>query len=74
LRLRELAEVDVPAAWRGRAGRAGRAAFEIRTLATGARTRFEMTYALTGELAGVPLEISWQPRWWLKLELHLQAA
>jgi hypothetical protein len=52
-------------------GRACRGQFEILTLATGARTRFEMTYGLTGELAGVPLDISWQPRWWLKVELHL---
>jgi len=30
-----------------------------------------MTYGLDGQLAGVPLEIAWQPRWWLKVELHL---
>lgn len=47
--------------------------FEIRTLATGDRTRFEMTYPLEGELAGVPLRIRWQPRWWLQVELTLDA-
>lgn len=51
-----------------------RGEFEIRTLATGARTRFEVTWATTGALAGVPLHIAWQPRWWLKVDLRLDAA
>lgn len=71
IRLRELSPVRVPPPWQGRAGRAAHGEFEILTVATGARTRFEMTFGLTGELAGVPLEISWQPRWWLKVELYL---
>ena len=45
--------------------------FEIRTAATGARTRFEMSYPVDGAMAGVPLLVAWQPRWWLKVELHL---
>jgi hypothetical protein len=45
--------------------------FEIHTLATGARTRFEMTVGTRDHLTGVPLMVAWQPRWWLKLELHL---
>lgn len=48
------------------------APFEITNLATGVRTRFEITSGTAGELAGVPLLIQWQPRWWLKVELHLQ--
>ena len=47
------------------------ARFEIHTLATGARTRFEMTLGTRAHLTGVPLMVAWQPRWWLKLELHL---
>ena len=39
-----------------------RTAFEIRTLATDARTRFEITSGSDGDLAGVPVAISWQPR------------
>jgi hypothetical protein len=45
--------------------------FEIRTVATGARTRFELLCGTGGDLAGVPVRIEWQPRWWLRLELHL---
>ena len=48
-----------------------RGKFEILTRATGDRTRFELVYGRTGELAGVPVLITFQPRWWLKVELHL---
>ena len=48
-----------------------RTAFEIRTLATNVRTRFELTSGTSGDLAGVPLSISWQPRWWLRVGLTL---
>lgn len=48
-----------------------RGKFEIRTRATGDRTRFELVYGCTGDLAGVPVLITFQPRWWLKVELHL---
>jgi hypothetical protein len=51
--------------------RAVEAEFEILTLATGARTRFELTTGLDGDLAGVPLSVRWQPRWWLEIGLHL---
>jgi hypothetical protein len=49
-------------------------AFEIHARGTDRRTRFDMTYATRGKMAGVPLTISWQPRWWLKVELHLDDA
>jgi hypothetical protein len=45
---------------------------EIVTGATGARTRFELATGLDGRLAGVPLLVRWQPRWWLEVALHLQ--
>lgn len=55
--------VDSPVA-RGR--------FEIRNRTTDERTRFELVYGLDGPLAEVPVEIVYQPRWWLKVELRLE--
>jgi hypothetical protein len=57
----------------GRSVPAVRTEFEIRTLATDARTRFEVTSGSEGDLLGVPLAISWQPRWWLRVALSLEA-
>jgi hypothetical protein len=48
-----------------------RTAFEIQTLATNDRTRFEVTSGTEGDLMGVPVAISWQPRWWLRVALRL---
>ncbi len=48
-----------------------RTGFEIRTLATGNRTRFEVTCGTRNDMAGVPLAIEWQPRWWLRVQLRL---
>lgn len=53
------------------ARRALHTSFEIRTLATGDRSKFEITCGTEGDLKGVPLLIEWQPKWWLKLGLHL---
>ncbi len=49
-----------------------RARFDILTLATGDRTNFELVYGLDGDLAGVPVQIIYSPKWWLKVVLHLQ--
>ncbi len=57
--------------FQGRRVAAVRVPFEIRTLSTGDRTPFEITAGTEGDLKGVPLLIQWQPRWWLKVELHL---
>jgi len=46
-----------------------RSAFEIRSRTTGERYRFELEYATSGPLAGIPSVIRYQPRWWLELEL-----
>jgi hypothetical protein len=48
-----------------------RSSFEIRTLSTDDRTRFEVVFGADGALAGVPLAAKWQPRWWLEVELRL---
>jgi len=59
--------------YEGRSVPVVRTAFEIRTLANDARTRFEVTSGTEGDLAGVPVDISWQPRWWLRVALRLDA-
>jgi hypothetical protein len=48
-----------------------RGQFETVNEATGARTRFEITYGASGSLAEVPIHIAYQPRWWFKVELFL---
>ena len=48
-----------------------RSEFAIRNRTTGYSTQFDMTYGVNGELAGVPVQASYQPHWWLKLELAL---
>lgn len=45
--------------------------FETREIETGDTTRFDLTSATTGGLAGVPLVVEWQPRWWLRVTLRL---
>ncbi len=49
-----------------------RGRFDILTLATGDHTRFELVYGLEGDLAGVPVQIVYSPKWWLKVVLHLE--
>ena len=45
--------------------------FETRTISTGGRSQFIVTAGTSGELTGVPVEIEWQPRWWLRVRLAL---
>jgi hypothetical protein len=35
-------------------------------------TRFELFYGASGPLAGNPLLVSYQPKWWLQVDLVLQ--
>jgi hypothetical protein len=49
-----------------------RSSFEIRTVTTDARTRFDVSFGSTGRLLNVPVAVEWQPRWWLKIELRLE--
>jgi hypothetical protein len=51
-----------------------RSSFEIRTITTNARTRFDVTLGAAGRLQNVPVAMEWQPRWWLKVELRLETA
>jgi hypothetical protein len=64
---------DVPGLPAGFAGQAPvHASFEARSRATGERYHFELDYPTTGPMAGVPLIIRYQPRWWLQVELTLE--
>jgi hypothetical protein len=45
--------------------------FEIKNAYTGELTRFSMTYGTKGPLAEVPLTASYQPRWWMQVDLAL---
>jgi len=38
---------------------------------TGRQTSFELVYGTVGDLAGVPIQITYQPTWWFKAELVL---
>jgi hypothetical protein len=71
LRLDSTRAVQQPVAGRTTAVPARRARFEITNVGTGRRTAFEIVHGTAGALDGVPLFIAWQPRWWLKVELHL---
>jgi hypothetical protein len=45
--------------------------FASKSLADGEETRFALSYAIDGELAEIPLTISYQPRWWVQVNLQL---
>jgi hypothetical protein len=45
--------------------------FAMKSLADGEETRFALSYAVDGRLAEVPLAISYQPRWWMQVNLAL---
>jgi hypothetical protein len=46
-----------------------RARFETAEAGTRNGTRFELVYGASGPLAGIPLVISYQPKWWLQVDL-----
>jgi hypothetical protein len=48
-----------------------RGEFTIHKRTSGYTTRFAITYGRSGALARVPVQATYQPRWWLKLELVL---
>jgi hypothetical protein len=49
------------------------AVFEIRSTSDGELTEFSMTYGTEGALAGVPLTASFQPRWWMEIDLAIDS-
>jgi hypothetical protein len=40
----------------------------------GEQTRFSVTYGTEGPYARVPLRVTFQPRWWLQVELTIDDA
>jgi len=52
-------------------GPAVAADFVITSAHDGERTKFSMTYGTRGRYAEVPLAASYQPRWWMQIELAI---
>ena len=48
-----------------------RARFETGQAGTRDPTRFDLVYGAAGPLAGIPVLISYQPKWWLQVDLVL---
>jgi hypothetical protein len=53
-------------------GRAIRGRFSVLNRRTGEETSFTVVYGVEGDLTGVPLLISWRPRWWIEIECVLR--
>ena len=47
------------------------AQFVTKSLTDGEETRFALSYGIDGRLAEVPLTASYQPRWWMQVDLAL---
>jgi len=52
-------------------GAAVAADFVITSANDGEQTKFSMTYGTEGRFAEVPLTVTYQPRWWMQLELTI---
>jgi len=55
-------------------GPAVAADFVITSRHDGEQTKFSMTYGIAGAFAEVPLIVSYQPRWWMQVELTIDDA
>ena len=53
-------------------GPAIRGRFDVLNRTTGEETPFTVVYGVEGDLTGVPLLISWRPRWWFEIECALR--
>jgi hypothetical protein len=53
-------------------GPAIRTRFETARAGRRTGTRFEIVYGASGDLRGIPLLVSYQPKWWLQVDLVLQ--
>ena len=49
-----------------------RARFETARFGQRTGTRFELVFGASGQLTGVPIRVSYQPKWWLQVDLFLQ--
>jgi hypothetical protein len=50
-----------------------RSRFETGEASSRAGTRFDLVYGASGALAGIPILISYQPKWWLQVDLVLNS-
>ena len=50
-----------------------RGRFETGEAGNRSGTRFELVYGASGALAGIPIVISYQPKWWLQVDLVLNS-
>ena len=50
-----------------------RSRFETAEAGTRGGSRFELVYGTTGALAEIPIVISYQPKWWLQVELTIES-
>ena len=50
-----------------------RGRFETGEAGTRSGTRFELVYGASGALTGIPILISYQPKWWLQVDLVLNS-
>jgi hypothetical protein len=55
-------------------GRAEASDFVITSEHDGEQTRFSMTYGTEGRFAEVPLTVTYQPRWWMQVDLTIDDA
>jgi hypothetical protein len=53
-------------------GRVVRTRFETARAGRRTGTRFEVVYGASGHLIGIPVLVSYQPKWWLQVDLVLQ--
>ena len=52
--------------------RVTRSRFETARVGYARGTRFELVYGASGHLSGIPILVSYQPKWWLQVDLVLQ--
>jgi hypothetical protein len=67
-RVQKIANVQIGSVEYG-AGAAGD--FLVTSRYDGEQTRFSMTYGTSGSFADVPLKVTYQPRWWMQVELTI---
>ena len=47
--------------------------FETRNLSTGHKSKFKITYGIRDAMAGIPVRITYRPRWWFEAEMLLDS-
>jgi len=70
-RVQKIASFQIGRAWYGAAAVGD---FVITSMHDGEQTRFSMTYGTSGSFADVPLKVTYQPRWWMQVELIIDDA